>query len=195
MSSIRQVTLLAVRQSFQKFPDGCTILFCHHFLCLRILTMIDYPGMGGTARFAPEPNDSIRELRWKAESMLEYLRDHEAFLRQFPFPDGAVDKRLALWQSLAELLAGAMQDPQLSEDARLETHRVWGEEMHRSALFVVTMCVYARSEAARKNFTDDPELLEELIEKFERNRPAALKVLSTEDLNKLRQDGFLRGGE
>lgn len=155
--------------------------------------MIDYPGMEGTARFVPEPNDSIRELRWKAESMLEYLRDHEAFLRLFP--NGEVDERLALWQSLTELLARAMEDPELSDDARIETHRVWGEEMHRSALFVVTMCVHARSEAAEKRFIDDPELLDELIQKFERNRPASLKVLSTEDLNELREKGFLRPGE
>ncbi|MBA4147466.1 MAG: hypothetical protein H0X66_05070 [Verrucomicrobia bacterium] len=155
--------------------------------------MIDYPGMEGAAKFAPEPNDSIRELRWKAESMLEYLRDHESFLRQFPL--GGIDERLALWQSLAELLARAMADPGLSDDARIETHRVWGEEMHRSALFVVTMCVHAHSDMAQKRFTEDPELLDELIEKFERNRPAALRVLSTDDLNELRKDGFLRPGE
>ncbi len=155
--------------------------------------MIDYPGMGGTARFAPEPNDSLRELQWKAESMLEYLRDHESFLRQFSL--GQIDERLALWQSLAELLARAMEDPELADDARIETHRVWGEEMHRSAIFVVTMCVLARSEAAQKGFTDDPELLEELIHKFEWNRPSALQLLSTEDLNQLRRNGFLRPGE
>ena len=149
--------------------------------------------MNDTTRFAPEPNDSVRELRWKAESMLEYLRDHECFLRQFP--TGAADERLALWQSLATLLAQAMEDPSLAEDAVLEAHRVWAEEMRHSALVIVTMCVHARSEAAQKRFAEDPETLEELIEKFESNRPAALRLLSTDDLNNLRADGFLRDGE
>jgi hypothetical protein len=39
--------------------------------------------MGETGAFAPRLNDSVRELRWKAESMLEYLRENEARLRQF----------------------------------------------------------------------------------------------------------------
>src|SRR5687767_13079170 len=92
----------------------------------------------GAAKFAPVAGDSIRELRWKAESMLEYLRENEAFLRKFP--TGAVDERLALWQPLANLLAQAMANQNLAEDARLEAHRVWAEEMHLSALITVTMC-------------------------------------------------------
>lgn len=146
-----------------------------------------------TARFAPQPNDSIRELRWKAESMLEYLGENEAFLRKFP--TGAVDEKRALWQPLADLLARAMQQPELADDARLEAHRVWAEEMRRSALYIVTMCVHARSTAAQKRFAEDPEQLEELIEMWESQRPAALCVLSTEDRNELREDGFLRPGE
>jgi len=155
--------------------------------------MNDFPGMNGTSKFAPEPNDSIRELRWKAESMLEYLREHESFLRQFP--TGSVDERLSLWSGLAQLLACAMQDPSFAEDARLEAHRVWAEELHHAAVVVVTMCVYARSAAARERFIEDPEHLDELIEKFEKNRPAAMRVLSTEDLDELRRNGFLRQGE
>ncbi|MFN7138332.1 MAG: hypothetical protein ACK4UN_03220 [Limisphaerales bacterium] len=149
--------------------------------------------MNETSRFAPDANDSIRELRWKAESMLEYLRDQEALLRQFPV--GAIDERLQLWQGLAQLLARAMENPELAFDARIEAYRVWGEETHHTAMFIVTMSVYTRSEAAQARFAEDPEVLDLLIERFERSRPAALKVLSTADLKHLREEGFLRAGE
>jgi hypothetical protein len=149
--------------------------------------------MSETGAFAPEPNDSIRELRWKAESMLEYLRENESELRKFP--TGALDERRALWQPLADLLARAMEQPDLAADARLEAYRVWAEEMRRTALFIVTMCVHSRSVAARKRFAEDPETLDEFIEKMETNRPAALHILSTEDRDELRQHGFLRPGE
>lgn len=146
-----------------------------------------------TAKFAPAPGDSIRELRWKAESMLEYLDENEAFLRRFP--TGFFEERRALWQPLADLLARGMGDPTLAEDARLEAHRVWAEEMRNSALFTVTMCVHARSESARRRFADLPEQLEDLLERLETGRPAALAVLSTEDRDELRRNGFLRDGE
>jgi hypothetical protein len=152
----------------------------------------DFPG-GGTAKFAPQSGDSIRELRWKAESMLEYLREHETMLRRFP--TSFVDERLASWQMLADLLARAMEQPELATDACLEAHRIWAEEMRHSAWFTVTMCVHARSESARKRFAEDPERLEELIENLERERVAALRILSTEDLDELRRHGFLRTGE
>jgi hypothetical protein len=149
--------------------------------------------MGETGAFAPLPNDSIRELRWKAESMLEYLRENDARLRKFP--TSFVDERRALWQPLADLLARAMENPALAIDARLEAHRVWAEEMGRTALFIVTMCVHARTESARNRFADDPEALEELIENLEASRPAAMCLLSTEERNQLRERGFLRPGE
>ncbi len=149
--------------------------------------------IGETGAFAPEPDDSIQELRWKAESMLEYLREKESELRKFPI--GQVDERRALWQPLAELLARAMEQPELAADARLEAHRVWAEEMRRTALFIVTMCVHSRTAAARKRFAEDPETLEEFIEKMETHRPAALHILSTEDRDELRRQGFLRLGE
>lgn len=149
--------------------------------------------MGETAAFAPQPNDSIRELRWKAESMLEYLRENDARLRKFP--TGCVDERRALWQPLADLLARAMGQPELAVDARLEAHRVWAEELRRTALFIVTMCVHACGEAARKRFADDPEALEEFQQEMESNRPASLSILSTDDLKELREQGFLRAGE
>lgn len=146
-----------------------------------------------TAKFAPAPGDSIRELRWKAESMLEYLGENEAFLRRFP--TGFFEERRALWQPLAELLARAMGDPTLAEDARLEAHRVWAEEMRNSALFTVTMCVHARSESARRRFADALEMLEVLQEQLESARPRAMALLSTEDRDELRRNGFLRDGE
>jgi len=149
--------------------------------------------MGETKAFAPASNDSIRELRWKAESMLEYLQEKEAELRKFP--TGFVDERRALWQPLAELLARAMENPKLAMDARLEAHRVWAEETKRTALFIVTMCRHARSDLARQRFADDPVALEYLIEQLESARPASLRVLATEDLEELRQEGFLREGE
>ena len=149
--------------------------------------------IGEMAAFAPQPEDSIRELRWKAESMLEYLRENETQLRKFP--TGMVDERRALWEPLAELLARTMQDPTLADDARLEAHRVWAEEMRRTALFIVTMCVHARSDAARQRFDVDPETLDEFIEQLESARPAALRILSTEDRNELRKQGFLHPDE
>jgi hypothetical protein len=148
---------------------------------------------GDTDKFAPQSGDSIRELRWKAESMLEYLRDNEPFLRKFP--TGAVDERRAQWQPLVDLLAQAMEKPEFADDARLEAHRVWAEEMHHSALITITMCVHARSDSARKRFADNPEQLEELIEELERARPAALRLIPAEELNELRLRGFLRPGE
>jgi hypothetical protein len=149
--------------------------------------------LGARSAFAPQPADSIRELRWKAESMLEQLRDNEARLRQFP--TSFVDERLALWRELAALLARAMDDGSLSDDARLEAHRVWAEEMRCTALFVVTMCVHARSDAARQRFAADPDTLDEMVERFEHVRPQALQLLSTEDRYRLRAEGFLRDGE
>jgi hypothetical protein len=155
--------------------------------------MNDLFGMEGSAKFAPEPHDSIRELRWKAESMLDYLRENEQVLRSFP--GGVLDEMRALWQPLATLIARAQEDASLSDDARLEAHRVWAEEMHRSALYVVTMCVYALSDAAQDRFAEDPEHLDELIEKLERARPAAMNLLTLDDRNDLRRRGFLGPGE
>jgi hypothetical protein len=149
--------------------------------------------IGETAAFAPQPGDSLRELRWKAESMLEYLRENETKLRKFP--TGMVDERRALWQPLADLLARAMQNSNFADDARLEAHRVWAEELRRTALFIVTMCVHARTDSARQRFDADPETLEEFVETLETGRPAALQILSTEDMNELREHGFLRSGE
>jgi hypothetical protein len=146
-----------------------------------------------TNEFEPRPGDSLRELRWKAEGMLEYLCEHEAWLREFP--TGAVDERRALWQPLAGLLAQAMAQPELATDARLEYQRVWAEEMRDSALFTVTMCVHARSPGARQRFAADPEMLEEFLAKLEQARPDALRILGTDDLNELRVNGFLRPGE
>jgi hypothetical protein len=145
------------------------------------------------AKFAPVAGDSIRELRWKAESMLEYLREKEAFLRKFP--TGAVDERRALWQPLADLLAKATENPNLAEDARLEAHRVWAEEVRHSSLIIMAMCVHARGASAKKRFADNPEQLQELVDMLELGRPAALRVLSVEDLNELRKNGFLRERE
>lgn len=146
-----------------------------------------------TAHFAPDPDDSIRELRWKAESMIELLRENEAFLRQFP--TGFYDERMAEWLPLGDLLAQAMKNPELEDDARLEAQRVWAEEMHMSALVTVTMCVHARSESAKRRFGDDPETLERLLENLEQARPYAMKLLAADELNELRVRGFLRPGE
>jgi hypothetical protein len=67
--------------------------------------------------------------------------------------------------------------------------------MRRTALFIVTMCVHSRSAAARQRFAEDPETLDEFIEKMEAQRPAALHILSTEDRDELRRHGFLRPEE
>lgn len=155
--------------------------------------MIDPLGLNGTEQFAPLPHDTIRELRWKAESMLEYLRENESFLRQFP--TGAVDEKRARWQPLSELLAQAMINPELADDARLEAQRVWAEEMHHSALVTIAMCVHARSPNARQRFAEHPEDLQLLVQELELKRPAAMQLLSTEDRTQLREQGFLRTGE
>jgi hypothetical protein len=154
--------------------------------------MSDFTGKE-TAEFAPQADDSIRELRWKAESMLDWLRVNEASLRRFP--TGFVDERIAMWEPLASLIARAMENPKLADDARLEAHRVWAEEMRLSALNTVTMAAHARSESAKKRFADSPELLKQLILNLENARPAALRLLSTEDRDELRGKGFLRPGE
>lgn len=153
----------------------------------------EYPGMEGHAKFAPQAGDSIRELRWKAESMLEFLRENEVFLRKSPA--GSIEQRLATWQSYCDLVARAMEEGGLADDARLEAHRVWAEEVRYSALNVLVMYSHTQSDAARERFADDPEALEELIERLERARPAALNVLSTEDRDRLREEGLLKPGE
>jgi hypothetical protein len=155
--------------------------------------MIDPLGLNGTEPFAPLPHDTIRELRWKAESMLEYLRENEASLRQFP--TGALDERRARWQPLADLLAVAMAQPEFADDARLEAQRIWAEEMHHSALVTLAMCVHARSLNARQRFAEHPEDLELLVQQLEMKRPAAMQLISTEDRVQLREQGFLRTGE
>ncbi len=155
--------------------------------------MSDIFGLTDRSKFAPQPGDSVRELRWKAESRLEVLRDIEPLLRQFPV--GALDERIALWQSLAKLLAHAMEFDALADDARLEAHRVWAEETRHTAIIVVTMCEYSRSPVAELRFKDTPDLLDQLVEQFELNRHWALSILSTEDRDFLRGGGFLRQGE
>jgi len=147
----------------------------------------------GTVQFAPQPQDSLRELRAKAEGMLEYLRRSETSLRKFPA--GAVDEKRALWQPLVELLTRAMTNPELEEDARLEAQRVWAEEMHLAALIAVTMCVHVRSDTAKQRFAGHPEKLKALQERYEQARPAALQLIPVEELNELRKRGFLRDGE
>jgi hypothetical protein len=134
--------------------------------------MSSFPGMGGTAQFAPQANDSLRDLRAKAEGMLEYLRDNEDFLRRLP--SSQFDEHCSLWQNLAGLLDKALKNPDLATDARLDAQRVWGEEMHHSACFIVSMCVHARSDSARKRFADDPEKLERFIAMLEEGRPRAM---------------------
>ena len=62
---------------------------------------------------------------------MEYLQDHETFLRKFP--TGAFEEKKALWQPLAALLRRALSDQNLAKDARLETARVWAEEVHHFA--------------------------------------------------------------
>lgn len=155
--------------------------------------MSEFPGMRGTGRFAPQPGDSTADLVGKAEGMLEYLQDHEAFLRRFP--TGAYEERKALWQPLAELLHRALADATLADDAVLEAQRVWAEEMHHSALFVVTMSVHARSEAARTRFADDPDTLQQFIESIDDARPAALRLITREEREILREKGFLQPDE
>jgi hypothetical protein len=145
------------------------------------------------SKFAPRANDTVRELRWKAESALEYLLENQSVLRQFP--TNAWEERLALWQPLVELLAKAMEDPSLADDACIEAQRVWAEETRHSALMIISLCVYGRTAAAQERFQDDPVQLDELIEKLESDRPAALRVLSQDDRAELRRKGFLREDE
>ena len=147
-------------------------------------------------RFREEKYGSIGAARsdeFLAERPPEFLRENESVLRKFP--SGSVEERLGMWQSYAALLARAMEQGELADDARLEAHRVWGEETRYSALNVVAMCFHAHSDAAKQRFADDPEGLSELIERLERARSAALTLLGTEDRDRLRGLGFLRQGE
>lgn len=155
--------------------------------------MNDEPDMNGTVQFAPQAEDTIEELLRKANGMVEDLRTNEAALRLIPA--SGVDERIDLWLPLIVLLTRAMFEPALEDDARLEAQRVWAEEMHQSALVIVTMCVHTRTPQARRFFAEQPWMLEELIEEVEKRRPATLRVLSTEVLDELRVKGFLRPGE
>ena len=157
--------------------------------------MFDLNSNGGTAAFAPEANDSLERLLEKTEGMLGYLAQNEGWLRKFR--TGFVDERRAMWQGQAELLRRARTHSALAMDARLESQRVWAEEMRLTALVVVTMCVHLRSEPARMAFAGPggPELLAELTEKMETSRPEALRLMAADELAALRKDGFLRAGE
>lgn len=146
-----------------------------------------------TCQFAPHPGDSLRELLRKAEGMLSQLREHETTLRKFPVE--SVEERRALWQPVADLLTRALDDPSLADDARLEVQRAWAEEMHHSAMWTVTMCVHARTEAAERCFAGHLDELAVFQANLERARPAAMKLLTVEDRNFLRRHGFLRKGE
>jgi hypothetical protein len=142
---------------------------------------------------APQSNDSLAELQRKAESALDFLRKNEAFLRKIP--TSFVEERLQDWQGLADLLAKAIQQPELETDARLEANRIWAEEHRCWALYVITMCAHLRSDKARAFFSASPESREESIASMEQQRPTALTLLSAEDRNELREHGFLRDGE
>ena len=155
--------------------------------------MNDEPDMNGTVQFAPRADDTIEELLRKARGMVDHLRVNEAALRRIPA--GMVDERMDLWLPLVELLTRAMFDPALEDDARLEMQRVWAEEMFQSAMVIVTMCSHLRTEQARRFYAAKPWMVDKLIEEFENRRPAALRLLSTEVLDELRANGFLRPGE
>ena len=151
------------------------------------------PNKINTARFAPLAGDSAEQLQAKADGMLAYFRANEDFLIRMPAENFA--DRLAQWQAFSELLAQARGNPELLTDVRLEAQRIWGEELQYSASFIVQMCVFVQSPGAARRFAEHPEQLAKMMAEFEAGRPAALRILSTEALNALREQGFLRPGE
>ena len=153
------------------------------------------PGFEHTGQFAPHAEDSLARLLEKAEGHLEFLRLNEDMLRRIPA--GLIDERRELWAILPPLIRRAMAEPALEVDARLEANRVWAEELRHSAWCTVTACVHYRSQAAIDFFAREgsPEHRLEQLAIYESIRPAAMRMLGTEDLKELRDRGFLRPGE
>lgn len=178
----------------------CVERTCRSGVGLRILGLMDDsdrfpPGFKNTGEFAPGARDSLARLLEKAEGHLDYLRRNEEMLRNVPV--GAVDESRALWEPLATLIRAAMENPDVEEDARLEANRVWAEEIRHSALVTVTSCVHYRSQQAIDFFerAGTPERRLEELARWESMRSKSMRVLSKEDLDALRERGFLRPGE
>lgn len=152
------------------------------------MSMIGFYSSG----LAPEAGDSLDELRRKAKGAIKEYQDFR-FLVFFGV-DNAKERKAA-WRSVLDLLDKAASNPALEMDARLEALRCWAEEARYAAIRIVTMCVHLHSAAAHEVFQKAPEMREKLLADLERNRPEAIRVLSKEDLDDLRADGFLRPGE
>ena len=150
-------------------------------------------GFTATDEFEPLAGDSLERLLEKAAGYLEYLQLNEELLT---YPRGYVEDSRAMWEPLVALLQKASVEPaRYEEDARLEATRVWAEEVRTSALFMVTGCVHLQQVRQRWFDEGDGELWEKLARRHEAKRDVALRVIGTEDMEKLREHGFLRPGE
>ena len=91
------------------------------------------------------------------------------------------------------------RDEALAEDERLETFRVQANETRPGALWMLTAARHLRDPLLRERWRTEPtgidESLDVIMAKLDEARGLALGMLPGEDIERLREQGFLRPGE
>lgn len=145
----------------------------------------------------PHRDDSIARLLEKMEAKLKKSFQAEGALRKFGFTD--FEERRAEWRGVIELLRRALADDALAEDARLETFRVQAEEMRSGAIWMLTVAQHLRDPLLRERWRAErpgiDESLDEMLAKLDEARGLALGMLPGDDIERLREQGFLQPGE
>lgn len=159
--------------------------------------MIVSPGFSNPAEMQPHRDDSIARLLEKMEAKLQNSLKTEAGLRKFGFQD--FEERRAEWRGAIELLRRALVDDSLAEDARIETFRVQANETRAGAIWMLTAPTHLRDPLLRERWcAQNPEMdefLDVMLAKLDEARGPALAMLPKEDLDRLREQGFLLPGE
>jgi len=155
------------------------------------------PGFTDPAEMQPHRDDSIARLLEKMEAKLERSFQTEGALRKFGFTD--FEERRAEWHAVIGLLRCALSDEALAEDARIEAFRVQANETRAGAIWMLTAEQRLRDPLLRAHWrTEQPgidESLDAMAAKLDEARGLALGMLPGEDIERLREQGFLRPGE
>ncbi|MEQ1862290.1 MAG: hypothetical protein ABMA13_20420 [Chthoniobacteraceae bacterium] len=145
----------------------------------------------------PNRDDSIARLLEKMEAKLQTSLKTEEALRKFGFTD--FEERRAELRGAIELLRRALVDDSLAEDARIEAFRVQANETRAGAIWMLTAPTHLRDPLLRERLrTQNPKIDEDLdtmLEMLDEARGLALGMLPIDDVNQLREQGFLRPGE
>lgn len=145
----------------------------------------------------PHRDDSIARLLEKMEAKLQHSFKSEAALSRFGFTE--FEERRAEWRGVIDLLRRALADEALADDARLELVRVRANETRAGAIWMLTAPQHLNDPALREHWcAEQPEraeFLDTMLAHLEQARGLALGMLPSEDLARLREQGFLRPGE